>query len=355
VLVVVSQMDYFRHASLGFDKEAMVNVPIPGDSAGLSKMNAVRNQLLQQPGIKNVSFSSEAPADGDYWSSPFIFDHAAKKTDFQAYFKWADADYLKTYNIQLVAGKPYAASDTLREFLVNETLVKQLGVRNPKDIIGKQISFWGGDKRAPVVGVVKDFNGSSLHNPITPIVLGCWRDVYGVIGIKILPEKAKQTLASIEKIWNAAYPQYVYEYQFLDDKINSFYQEENQLAQLYKIFAGIAIFISCLGLYGLVSFMAVQRTKEVGVRKVLGASVAHIMYLFSREFTILIGVAFVIAAPLGYYFMHQWLEGFAFRIRLGAGIFVLAIIGSVLIAWATVGYQAFRAAVANPVKALRTE
>ncbi len=355
VLVVVSQVNYFRHASMGFDKEAIVNVPIPGDSVSETKMDAVRNQLLQLPGIKKVSFSSAPPSDGDYWSSPFTFNHAVKKTEFQAYFKWADADYLKTYNIQLLAGKPYVASDTLKGFLVNEMLVKKLGIRNLQDIIGKEISFWGGDKRAPVVGVVKDFNGTSLRDPITPVVLGCWKDSYGVIGIKIQPETAKQTLASIEKIWNAAYPQYVYEYQFLDDKINNFYQEENQLSQLYKIFAGIAIFISCLGLYGLVSFMAVQKTKEVGVRKVLGASVAHIMYLFSKEFTILIGLAFIIAAPLAYYFMHRWLEGFAFRIQIGAGVLLLAVVGSVFIAWLTVGYQAFKAAMANPVKSLRTE
>ena len=354
VLVVVSQLDYFSHASLGFDKEAIVSVPIPSDSVSVSEMEIVRNRLLQQPGIKNVSFSTFSPSDNDYWNADFKFDHATKKSDFPAYFKWADADYFKTYNIQLIAGRTYPASDTLNEFVVNETLVKKLGIKDPRNIIGKEINFWD-QKRARVVGVVKNFNDRSLHEQVTPIVLGCWKENYQVIGIKIQPEKAKQTLAAIEKIWNDAYPKYIYEYQFLDEKINNFYREETQLSQLYKIFAAIAIFISSLGLYGLVSFMAVQRTKEVGVRKVLGASVFHIMYLFSKEFTILIAVAFLIAAPLSYYFMQNWLEGFAFRIRLGIGIFLLAIGGSVLIAWLTVGYKAYKAAVANPVNSLRSE
>jgi ABC-type antimicrobial peptide transport system permease subunit len=147
----------------------------------------------------------------------------------------------------------------------------------------------------------------------------------------------------------------VYEYQFLDEKIDRFYRRESQLSQLYTIFAGIAIFISCLGLYGLVSFMATQRVKEVGIRKVLGASVAHIVYLFSREFTLLILLSFVIAAPLAWYIMTQWLRDFEFRIQLGAGIFLLAIAGSVLIAWITVGYRAIRAALTNPVKSLKSE
>jgi len=179
--------------------------------------------------------------------------------------------------------------------------------------------------------------------------------VYRSLNIKIQPQTAKQTLAAIEKLWSNTFPDFVYEYQFLDDKIASFYRQENQLSQLYKIFAGIAIFISCLGLYGFVSFMAVQRTKEVGIRKVLGASVFSIVYLFSKEFTVLIGIAFLIATPVAYYFMHQWLLHYAYRIDIGVGIFLLTILISEIFAWLTVGYQAIKAAIANPVKSLRTE
>jgi putative ABC transport system permease protein len=156
-------------------------------------------------------------------------------------------------------------------------------------------------------------------------------------------------------LWNSTFPDYVYEYQFLDDKVAGFYDREDQLSTLYKIFAGIAIFISCLGLYGLVSFMAVQRTKEVGIRKTLGASVSHIVYLFSKEFTLLIVIAFGISAPIGRFFMNKWLQAFTYKISLGPGIFILAIAVSVIIAWLTVGYKATMAALANPVNSLRSE
>jgi putative ABC transport system permease protein len=173
--------------------------------------------------------------------------------------------------------------------------------------------------------------------------------------IQIHPGKTKESLAAVEKLWNKTFPNFVFEYTFLDQKIADFYRQENQLAQLYKIFAGIAIFISCLGLYGLISFMAVQRNKEMGIRKVLGASVSNIVYLLSKEFTLLIVIAFLIASPVAYYFMHKWLQQYAFSIPLSAGIFVLTIIASIIIAWLTVGYRALRAALANPVKSLRTE
>ena len=355
VLVVASQMNYFRHASLGFDKESILNIPIPDDSLSQTRMESVRNQLLSLPSVKAVNFSTFSPIDNDYWSNYFNFDHSAKRTDFQALFKWADASFFKTYNAEIMAGKPYAPSDTLNAFVVNETLVKNLGIRNPNDILGKEISFWGGDKKAPVVAVVKDFHTNSLQGPIAPIVIGSWKGAYGMAGIKLNSAMYSQALPAIEKIWKSAYPKYVYSYQFLDDKINSYYKNENRLSQLYKIFAGIAIFISCLGLFGLVSFMAVQREKEVGVRKVLGASVANILYLFTREFIVLIAIAFLLAAPFAYYFMHKWLNGFTYRIEIGPGIFLITMLGSMGIAWLTVAFKALKASIANPIISLRNE
>jgi putative ABC transport system permease protein len=354
-LIVVSQMNYFQNASMGFDKDAVVMVPTANDSARLFKTDALKTQLLQLAGIKNVSLSTFSPMDNAAWDGDFKFDNAVNKSDFNPDFKWADADYFKTYNIQFIAGRPYYPADTVSGFVVNELMVKKLGFKNPEDILGKKINIFDGNIIAPVVGVVKNFNGNSMKKEMKPIALGSWKMVYRLINIKIEPQHAKQTLAAIEKLWNNTYPDFVYEYQFLDDKIASFYKQENQLSQLYKMFAGIAIFISCLGLYGFVSFMAVQRTKEVGIRKVLGASVVSIVYLFSKEFTVLIGVAFLIATPLAYYFMHRWLQNYAYRIDIGVGIFLLTILISEIIAWLTVGYQAIKAAVANPVKSLRTE
>lgn len=355
MMIVVSQMDYFQKASLGFDKDAIVNVPLPSDSVSRTKFNALRNQLQQYPGIKKLTFSYASPSDNGNWSSDFKFDKSTKNSDFSAGFKWADVDYFKTYNISIVAGRAYFQTDTARELVVNETFAKKLGFANPKDIIGKELNFWDGKLVAPIVGVVKDFHVNSLRDPISAIVMGSWNRMYRQIGIKVEAASAKETMAYVEKKWNETFPEYVYQQQFLDEKINNFYQQENQLSQLYKIFAAIAIFISCLGLYGLVSFMAVQRTKEVGIRKVLGATVGRIIYLFSKEFTLLIAIAFIIAGPLAYYIMNGWLQNFTFRIKLGISIFAAAILLSIFIAWLTVGYRAVRAALANPVKSLRTE
>ena len=367
VLVVSSQMNFFRQVSLGFDQSSIVNVPIPNDSVSLRKMEHVRKQLLAQPGIERVSFSTFSPLDNEIWSNQFKFDHSATKTNFQAFFKWADADFFSTYRPELIAGHVYGPSDTLQEYVVNETLVHQLGFRDPKEILGKEINIWD-QLRGPVVGVVRDFYTNSMQKPIAPIVMGCWKDSYAMAGIRLKAagagagpaggEKAENTaatLAAIERIWNAAYPDYVYSYQFLDEKINGYYEGEGQLSRLYRLFAAIAILISCLGLYGLVSFMAVQRTKEIGVRKVLGASVMDVVVLLSGELTLLVGIAFVVAAPLGFWVMHRWLEGFAYRVSPGIGLFVAALAISVILSWVTVGYRAFRAAAANPIRALRSE
>ena len=354
-LIVVNQMDFFRNTSLGFDKAAIINVNIPGDSISKTKMEGLRHQLQQNPDIKNLSFSFASPSSDGSWQSDFMFDHSTKNTNFSANLKWADIDYFKTYGLQFAAGRPYYASDTVREFVVNETLLKKLGITNPADAIGKQINFWDGNKVGQIVGVVKDFNSYSLREPMAPVVMSSWKDVYQTINIKIKPGAEKATLAFVEKRWNATFPDYVYQYKFLDETIADFYKQENQLSQLYTIFAIIAIFISCLGLYGLVSFMAAQRTKEVGIRKVLGATAGNIVYLLSKEFSLLIMIAFAIAAPIAYYIMKDWLQDYSYRINLGVSVFLLAVIGSMVIAWITVGYRAIKAARANPVKSLRTE
>ncbi|MFO7446713.1 MAG: ABC transporter permease [Ignavibacteriaceae bacterium] len=355
MLVVTSQMDFFRNVSMGFDKDAVVLVPIPTDSISRAKIDVLKIQLLQQAGIKNVSFSIFSPSDNSHWRSDFKFDGSARPTDFSADLKWADVDYFKIYNLSLIAGNFYTQSDSIRGYVVNETLVKKLGIKNPGDVIGREIDFWNGQYVGPIVGVIKDFHEGSLHSNIQPVVLSTWREVYSLINIKIQPQQVKETLASIEKLWNNTYPEYVYEYQFLDEKVENFYIQEDQLSQLYKVFAAIAIFISCLGLYGLVSFMTVQRTKEVGIRKVLGATTTNILYLFSKEFIILIGLAFLAAAPLSYFIMQKWLEDFAYRIEIGFGLFFIAITASIGFALLTVSYRAVKAALANPVKSLKYE
>lgn len=355
-IVIISQMDYFKNKPLGFDKDAVLTVAIPADSVSQSRISSLRDQLMEQPGIQDVSYSFNSPSDNMNWHSDFIYNNSGKKTDFMANLKWADAEYFKLYKLKFIAGHAYAAGDKVRGYVVNETLLKKLGVVNPDDAIGKYIDLWG-DKSlyAPITGVVKDFNVVSLKNKMEPVMMASLKNMYQLMNIKIKPSGITNTLAGVEKKWNSTFPGHLYEYQFLDDKIASFYVNEDQLSALYKIFAVIAIFISSLGLFGLISFMAVQRIKEVGIRKTLGASVSSIVYLFSKEFAMLILIAFAISAPLGWYFMGKWLQSFAYKITLGPWIFVLAIILSVTIAWLTVGYKAIKAAIANPVKSLRSE
>jgi ABC-type antimicrobial peptide transport system permease subunit len=355
-LIIVQQMNYFMDRPIGFDKDAIINVPFRVDSAWNSRADYLKQQLLSVNGVQAVSFSSNTPVEdaNDIWST-FKFDHATKDEDFKAITKFADDDYVPTYKLQLVAGRNLQPAKMTREFLVNESLVRSLGLKKPEDILNREISIWGDKIKCPVVGVLKDFNDRSFRNDLAPLLITTNSTMYSQAGIKLATADISSTLQSVKAIWKQTYPDFVYEYKFLDDKIAGFYKQENQLSQLYKIFAAIAIFLSCLGLYGLASFMAVQRIKEVGIRKVLGASAGNIVYLFSKEFIVLITLAFAIATPIAWYYMHQWLQDYAYRISISWWLFAAGGIVAVIIALATISFQAVKAALANPVKSLRTE
>ncbi|TSD66900.1 FtsX-like permease family protein [Inquilinus sp. KBS0705] len=354
-IVAVNQMNFVNQADLGFNKNAVLVIPGSSDSVTLSKMQAFKQQLLQNPEIKSVSFSSDAPSSENNWGTNFYFNNSKKDPTFSTFLKYGDADYFKTYGLKFAAGQGYDQSDTARQVVVNETFIHKLGIQKAEDAIGKTVKTGGMPTWAPIVGVVKDFKTNSLRDAVKPIVMMPYKKVESQAAIKIETKNLTRTVAGIQKLWETTYPEYAYNGFFLDENIAQFYKQENQLAMVYKIFAAIAIFISCLGLYGLVSFMAVQRTKEVGVRKVLGASVFNIVLLFSKEFMILIAISFVIAMPTAWYIMSNWLQNFAYRITLSASVFVLAISVSIIIAWVTVGYKAVRAALVNPVRSLRSE
>ena len=351
-IIAISQMNYVHHADLGFNKDAVLVLNSNVDSSVNMRQPAFKQALLAISGVRSVSFSSDVPSSESNSAGNFAYDHKPDE-NYEVYRKLADEDYFKTYGLEIIAGRPYTKSDTLREVVVNETLLKKLGVKNPKDAIGHEIRFGGAWR--PIVGVVKDFKTNSLREGIKPLAMGERNVRYTYTGIKLNTAQLNTATKKIEQVWNEFFPEYVYTPTFMDERVNKFYTQENQLALLYKIFAGIAIFISCLGLYGLISFMAAQRTKEVGIRKVLGASVANIIYLFSKEFTILIIIAFALAVPVAYYMMSNWLNNFAFRINITVGVFALAIVLSVIIAWITVGYKSIRAALMNPVRSLRSE
>jgi ABC-type antimicrobial peptide transport system permease subunit len=354
-LIIVKQMNYFMDQPLGFDKDAIVNVPYRPDSTGGKLTDYLRQQLLSS-GVQAVSFSSNSPIEDDNnMFTTFKFDHAIKDEDFQAITKFADHEYVPTYKLQLVAGRNLQPSDPTIEFLVNESFVKSLGLKKPEDILNKEISIMDGLIKCPVVGVLKDFNDRSLRNNLVPLLIATNATMYRQASIKLSTTNIASSMQSIKKIWEQTFPNYDYEYTFLDEKIANFYKQETQLSQLYKIFAAIAIFLSCLGLYGLASFMAVQRIKEVGIRKVLGATSGSIVYLFSKEFIILIAIAFAFATPIAWYYMHQWLQDYAYRINVNWWLFAAGGFVAIIIALATISFQAIRAAIANPVKSLRTE
>ncbi len=352
-IIAISQMNFIRQSDLGFNKETTLMVYLNTDSASRSRQDAFKNELQQRSDVKQVSFAFDAPSSDNSWDGNFAFDKMEDR-DFNVQLKQADYNYATAYGLQLVAGRFYGQSDTCKEYVVNETLLKKCGVTNSKDAIGKMFRL-GGRPPMPVVGVVKDFKQASLRDAVNPIVLFPNKRFYQSAGIKLSSTNLAKTKDEIKAIWDKNFPEYVYNASFLDENINRFYENEERLSTMYKVYALLAIFISCLGLYGLVSFMVVRKTKEVGIRKVLGASVQSILYLFSKEFTILITIAFVIAAPAAWYLMNSWLKDFAYKVNIGIGVFLVAIVSSILIAWVTVGYKAMRAATANPVMSLRTE
>jgi putative ABC transport system permease protein len=353
-MISLRQMDFINNADLGFNKDAVLVIPCQTDSVGISRMNRFKQQVLDVPGVATASFISDPPSSDNNWSRTFNFDHSMKDPGFDLFTKVGDADYFQTFGLRFLAGKGYDQSDTLRQVVINETLMHKFGMERPEEALGKTISIIG-KPWAPIVGVVEDFKTNSMRELVKPTAIFAGKTEEGEIAIKIKAGRLAPTAQLLQKLWEKNYPEYAYTGFFLDDSIAKFYNQENQLALVYKVFAAIAIFITCLGLYGLVSFMAVQRTREVGIRKVLGASVGSIVYLFSKEFMALIVIAFAIGAPVAWYLMSGWLQTFAYRISPGIWVFAAAIALSLLTAWLTVGYKAVRAALANPVDSLRSE
>jgi ABC-type antimicrobial peptide transport system permease subunit len=270
-----------------------------------------------------------------------------------AQVKQVDGNYLDLYDIKIIAGLNIADLDTATGFVVNEELVRATGFKSPHDILGKHLLMWGKD--LPVVGVVQDFHTVSLRDPIKPTVLMNRIRGYETLSVKVNPVHIQEVISEIKTRWEDAYPEHLFSYEFMDEHIREFYEGEKKMSILLSVFTSIAIFIGCLGLFGLATFMANQKTKEIGVRKVLGASVESIIMLFSKEFVMLIVIGFALAAPLAWLAMNAWLEEFAYKITIGPLVFVVGLGVTLIIAIVTVGYRSFKAAVRNPVKSLRYE
>jgi ABC-type antimicrobial peptide transport system permease subunit len=352
-IVVVEQMDFMEEQDLGFRKDAIITVPIPerNDDSDKTKMRVLKNEVLRLSNARGASLNYSPPSSAGVLSTGFKI--LEKGEEFSTQVKQVDGDYLDLFDIKLMAGENLGDLDTMAGFLVNERLVQIAGYTHKEDIIGKEIDFWG--RKLPVIGVVKDFNTRSLSKPMEPVIL--MNDVggYGSLSIQLKSTDMQATIKQIQTLWEATYPEYIFKYEFLDEQVNNLYRGERKMSKLITVFSSIAIFIGCLGLFGLISFMANQKTKEVGIRKVLGASVGSIVYLFSKEFVKLILIGFLLAAPISALVMNEFLKEFAYRIDLNPAIFLTALGFTFLIALATVGFRSFKAADADPVKSLRSE
>ena len=357
-IIIEGQMQFFSNKSLGFNKEAVIEVGLPvPDSA---KREQFRNLLQNQESIKNLSFCLGAPISDNGFSTTMQAAELTDKNDYNVKIIPCDIHYLETYQIKLIAGRWFFPGeenfkDSANAVVVNETLSKTLGYNNSADAIGKKIKVGLNDLELPIIGITQDFHTTSFHKSIPAVGLIPFPFFYYAAGIRIDPAGVRPTLAAIESAWRKVYPDYVYDFHFIDETLAKKYEQETKDYNLFKAFSMISIFICCIGLWGLISFVVARKTKEIGIRKVLGASVAGIVLLLSKDFLHLILIALIIASGIAWYGMSMWLQDFAYRINISWWVFVLAGSLALLIALITVSFQAIKAAVANPVKSLRTE
>lgn len=354
--VVLDQLEYMQDKHLGFDEENVVVARLP-DAEAIKGYPAFKNAVLQHPEILNVSSSSSVP--GEQPSITLVTPEGVPVEQSPAYqYFRTDYDFTETLGIEMAAGRTFS-----REFgsdsdgcLINMAAVRSLGWENP---IGKTIGWTGAPDSIPpyeVIGVMENFHNKSLHQPIEPLVILMLSEASSFMTVRIQGDRVTRGLEILEEEWRKIYPGHpAMEYSFLEADLEQLYIAEQRMGSVFVAGAVLSIFIACLGLLGLSSFMAEQRTREIGVRKVLGATIANVILLLSRDFTKLILLAFVVGAPAGYYVMQVWLEDFPYRVELGLGVFAFSGLAALLIAWLTVGYQAFKAAASNPADALHGE
>jgi len=366
LLLIGTQMNYMRSKNLGFEKDNIVLVQLPFDNIS-AKKELFKNELSRIPQIKDLSFSTGG-FNGDNWGTIMSLKDGDDPERQEVTTIMTDDRFCKMYGLHLKAGRFFEARDTnavsnslpegqrFPKSIVNEKLVKALGFESDEAALGKR--FWIGMNgwRAEIIGVVQDFNTSSLHEQIKPTLITQYIPFCDKAGIKIKTgSDVPQTIAHINQAFKKVYTDGVFEFNFLDQQLDALYKTEARLYALFKIFSVLAMLISCLGLWGLVTFAAQQRVKEIGIRKVLGASVPNIVTLITKDFILLVSIALIIAAPLAYWGVNKWLQDFAYRITIDWKVFALAGAIALLIALVTVSFQAIKAAIANPIKSLRTE
>lgn len=357
-IVVNQQLHFVLESDLGFDREAVLTFRVPYElaekEAYRNKHFVLKEEIKNLPEVGKVSLGN-APFSQGFASSTMIYEGSKGKVERNVYLKIGDVDFLQTYGIQLLAGRNILPSDTVREYIINETAMREFGFRTPQDAVGK---FIGSSIPTPIVGVMADFHSSTFDRKIDPLAFYTQKDIGASFNIKLASNKPSDWQAGIRKmeaLWKQTYPDAPFEYKFYDDMIAQYYESERRMTQIINLSTGIAILISCLGLFGLATLTAFQRTKEIGVRKVLGASIASIAGMLSKDFVLLVLIALVIASPIAWYFMEQWLADFAYHITISWWVFALAGLTAIVISLATVSYQSIKAALMNPVKSLRSE
>ncbi|TWR31366.1 FtsX-like permease family protein [Mucilaginibacter pallidiroseus] len=352
-IIVYTQMNYMQTQDLGFSKDQTLVLDTNNDPGKESFVQAVKSM----PGVKSVTLSAAIPGGGNAGAYSEIEN---SKGDLQVanldlYF--VDFDYVKQYGIKIIAGRPFQRefmqTDTAQAMLINEEAAKLFGYSSPQQAIGKRFKQWG--REGKIVGVMKDFHYRSLQSKISPLTMRVELNALNLASIKVSSANLKSTLAGIESKWKVAMPDRPYSFFFLDEFFDKQYRSEQRFGKLFLNFAVLAIFISCLGLLGLASYSTYQRTREIGIRKVLGASTTGIVNMLSKDFIKLVGLSFLIATPVAWYFMQKWLQDFAYRINIQWWVPALAGSLALIIALATVSFQAVKAALSNPVKSLRSE
>jgi putative ABC transport system permease protein len=357
--VVLDQLDFLRNRKLGFNKDHVVVVPIRSNSIR-KNAEAIKAELMQNPNIVSGTITIGVPGGIVAGDAIKLVAEEGKKT-LTLRMIYTDHDYVETMGMEIVEGRDFSkemTTDASEAFLINEAAVRELQLEHPLET---QLE-WGGEdydygihKKGRVIGVVKDFQFKSLRDAIDPLIIHVWSENTFVFALRIRPDDIPGTLAFIESKWRDLDPAHPFEYSFMDETFDRIYRSEEKLSKIFSVFSMLAIFIAALGLFGLTLFMVEQRTKEIGVRKVLGASVGSIFTLLSKEFTILVLLANIFAWPTAYFFMHKWLENFAYRVNIGFWIFILAAAVAFVIALFTISFQALKAALANPIESLRYE
>ncbi|MEM9719072.1 MAG: FtsX-like permease family protein [Bacteroidota bacterium] len=354
-LVTMRQMDYFHSAPLGFDKEAVVEMFLPTVESK-EELVTLKSLISQHASIESVSFSNNGTATNGWWRynvNYFPNSDTSQEVSGHAQIKMVDPEYVETYGIELIIGKNFREWDTLPYILVNETFLEEFILLSPEEAIGKQVRVGG--RTYSIQGITEDYTTESLRKKIEPVVIVPNVDNVGMCGVKLVGGSIQKSMAHIEQVWATNYPEELFEYEFLDDKITQMYETELRATRLFQTTAALSIFIGMLGLLGLISLAANSRVQEIGIRKVLGATVTEIVSLFTKEFFWLVLMGFVVAAPLGWFLMKRWLEEFAYKISLGGGIFVTAFGLSLLLMLLIVGMRSYKSATMNPVDAIRSE